>query len=116
MESYGVTTTPSAPDNLLAGAFPLVTDGGVIASGEGVLTRGTVLGVITASGKYAAYDDAAVDGSEEPAAILAVDVDATSADVLASVYLTGEFRADALTGYDAAIKAALRALSIFVKE
>lgn len=56
-----------------------------IVSGAGVLTAGTVLGKITASGKYKAYDDDNVDGSETAAAILAYTVDATSADVEAAV-------------------------------
>ncbi|MFP1646820.1 head decoration protein, partial [Pontitalea aquivivens] len=36
----------------------------------GTLEPGTVLGRITASGKYAAHDTAAVDGTETAAAIL----------------------------------------------
>lgn len=49
-----------------------------IASGE-VLVAGTVLGKVTASGEYVLHDAAAVDGSEDAAAILYADVDATSA-------------------------------------
>lgn len=53
----------------------------VVASGEGVLLPGTVLGIITASGKYAAYDEANADGSEVAAGVLFDGVDATAADV-----------------------------------
>lgn len=44
------------------------------------LKVGTVLGLITASGKYTLHDVAAVDGSQTAAAVLLVDTDATSAD------------------------------------
>lgn len=106
------------PDNLFGGDFPVATDIVTIASGQ-VQPRGAVLGEITASGKYVLSVAAAEDGSEELAAILAEDVDATAGDVKAPVYLTGQFNARALTlgaGHTAAsAKAALRPLSIFVK-
>ena len=41
-----------------------------LTDAEGVLQPGTVLGQITASGKYVAHDDNATDGSEIPAALL----------------------------------------------
>lgn len=49
------------------------------------LNAGAVVGVITASGKYAVYDDAAGDGTETAAGILAYDTDASAADVQAVV-------------------------------
>lgn len=55
-----------------------------IVSGEGVLEPGTVLGKVTASGKYAASPNAAVggkEGAEAASAILCYRVDATDADV-----------------------------------
>lgn len=53
-----------------------------IASGAGVLAAGTVLGKITASGKYVLHDPVtpASDGSQNAAAILYGRTDATSAD------------------------------------
>jgi hypothetical protein len=45
------------------------------------LKLGTVLGVITASGKYTQLAVAAVDGSQTAAGVLEQDTDATSADV-----------------------------------
>jgi hypothetical protein len=56
-----------------------------LVSGAGALKAGTVLGKITASGKYTSYDDDNLDGSETAAAILLYDTDATAADVSASV-------------------------------
>lgn len=55
----------------------------------GVLKVGTVLGRITASGKYVLHDNAAADGSQNAAAVLLADVDATSADVLAPALVRG---------------------------
>ena len=56
-----------------------------VASGQGELAAGAVLGKITASGKYALTTVAAVDGSETAVAVLLAAVDATSADVSAAV-------------------------------
>lgn len=52
----------------------------VIVSGAGVVEPNTVLGKITASGKYQASDANATDGSEDPVGVLFNGVDATSAD------------------------------------
>lgn len=50
-----------------------------VASGQN-LVIGTVLGKITASGKYAAYDNDAVDGTQTAAGILTAAVNASAAD------------------------------------
>jgi hypothetical protein len=106
-------------DNLIAGDFDIVTDEVTVVSGAGVLARGTVLGKITASGKYKIVNSANVDGSQTPVCVLAQAVDATAADVVTSVYLTGEYSSNALVfgGTDTATthKAALRLLNIFIK-
>jgi len=52
----------------------------IILSGAGKLVSGTVLGKITASGKYKPVTVAANDGSQNAAAILLDPVDATSSD------------------------------------
>lgn len=74
-------------DHLGAGAFIKFEQGGdlsreaiTIVSGSGALLAGTVLGKVTATGKYRPYDDNNTDGSEVAAAILVYDADATSAD------------------------------------
>lgn len=51
-----------------------------IVSGSGIVQPGTVLGRITASGKYKQYTVGASDGSQNAVAILGELVDATSAD------------------------------------
>ncbi len=55
----------------------------IVASGAGKLDAGTILGKVTASGKYVAFDPTLETGAEEPEgiAILFHPVDATSADV-----------------------------------
>jgi len=70
-----------------AGEFILWEQGGhlsrdniVIASGQGVVKAGTVLGKVTASGKYIISAPAAADGSQTPSALNIYQVDATSAD------------------------------------
>lgn len=108
-----------SPDNLLADApVDHWLEDVTIVSGAGALVRGTVLGKITASGKYQTSLEAAEDGSETPVVILAKDADATSGDVVAPVYVAGGFNVRALTigtGHTAdSIREGLRALNIYV--
>ncbi|WP_421792763.1 head decoration protein [Hyphobacterium sp.] len=81
----------------LAG-YPVLAESKTIASGAGALVAGTVLGKVTATGKFIASDEAAVDGSQTAAAILAVDVDATAADVdNVPIFVSGLFDGGKLT-------------------
>ena len=59
----------------------------VIASGAGVIAPGTVLGKVTASGKYLASAVGATDGSETPAAINIYGADASAADAEVSAII-----------------------------
>lgn len=99
----------------------------LIASGSGVVQTGTVVGKITASGKYAPVTVAATDGSEDAAGIVLETVDATSADAAAVIIARDaivvhqglKYGADVDTsGERAAITAALGALNppIIVRE
>lgn len=59
-----------------------------VASGEGVLAAGTVLGTVTASGQFVASPNAETvgkEGAETASAVLAYPVDATDADATAVV-------------------------------
>lgn len=98
----------------------------VVTVPDGGLDAGTVLGVVTASGKYVRHDAAATDGSENEAAVLyanlhnstgsAEDQDATVVSRAAQVYehaLTYEVGADA--AQITATNAALQALGIIVR-
>ena len=106
-------------DDILAGDFPVVTESVTIASGQN-LVRGTVLGKITSGGKYVKSLSASSDGSQTPDAILLEDCDASEADKVAPVAISGSLNPNALTYGDshtaASIKAGLRAKSIFLKD
>ncbi len=95
-----------------------------IASGAGVLAPGTVLGRITASGKFAAHAPGAADGTETAAALLWGAVDATLADAAAVVLIRGPaivnrheitIPGTPTEGQIAAAHAALAALGILVR-
>lgn len=99
----------------------------IVVSGAGKVLTGTVLGKITASGKYKPVTVAASDGSQNAAGILLNSVDATSADAPAVIIAREAivahqallYGADVDTsGERAAVHAALRALNppILVRE
>lgn len=75
--------------------------------------------VAEGSGKYKKSLAAALDGSQNPVAILAADTDATSADTNAPLYVTGEFNENEVsfgTGHTAdSVREALRDLNIHLK-
>ena len=106
------------PCNLLAGEYPRIERIITIASGS-ALTKGSVLGRVTASGKFILSESDATDGSETPDAILAEDVDASAEDKQAIVYFSGEFNENALTlgtGHTVeSIRAGFRSKSIFLR-
>ena len=85
-----------------------------------VLGRGTVMGRVTATGKYIESIKTAVDGSQCPIGILAQEADARGADVdNVGMYLAGVFNGRALI-FDAswsiaALKPALSPLNIFIR-
>ncbi len=54
---------------------------GTVASGQGTLTVGTALGIVTASGKLKLLNSANTDGSQTLAAILNQTINTTSGDV-----------------------------------
>ncbi|MGR5890707.1 head decoration protein [Raoultella planticola] len=116
--SPGMKSALFVPDQLIAGTLQLVTDTGIITGGA--YKRGTVLGVITASGKYTLSVKTATDGSENPVAILVDNVDASTVDQNGGLYLMGEFNQNHIiidaSWTLAAIKTALRPLAIFLKD
>lgn len=57
----------------------------IIAAGAGVVATGTVVGKITATGKYAPVTVAASDGSQTAAGIVMNTVDATAGDCSAVI-------------------------------
>jgi hypothetical protein len=105
-EDYGLTEETLAADGLVS-EHPAVLIPVTIAAGAGILAKGTVLGKITSSGEYVAYDDDNNDGSQTAVCILARSVVATSAAVLASATVHGSFKRSGLTGLDDAAEADL---------
>ena len=98
MTKAAFTSDAFVPDRLVAGNAHLLAGRTItIATGQGVLPRGAVLGKITASGKYALALAAANDGSQVPDLVLAESVDATAADAPGLGYERGDFTAGALT-------------------
>ncbi|MFY0545461.1 head decoration protein [Brevibacillus sp. H7] len=91
-----------------------------LKSGQGVLKRGTVLGIITASGLAVKVDSGQTDGSQTSNCILTDDVDTTSGNVVATAYSAGTFNRSALIfgGTDTAAihETRLRELGIFLKD
>lgn len=119
-ENLSVTSESVTYDDLFVtgSGFPVVVDYVTIASGNNY-KRGTVLGIVTASEKAVAVDSTKETGEGSAYAILASDTDATAADIVAPVYLTGEYNGNALifggTDTVATHKVALRKIGIFVK-
>ena len=116
----GIASETYVPDQLIAGPLQRVTANVTLTGGQGVLARGSLLGMTTATGKYVLSAAAATDGSQVPSAVLADTFDTTAGDVVgAGVYLTGEFNANVVTygaGTTAAgAFAALRSVNIFLK-
>jgi hypothetical protein len=55
-------------------------DLGVVASGSGAVASGTVMAIVTTSGKYVPAATGTTDGSQTAVGVLVFPVDATSAD------------------------------------
>lgn len=85
------STTPFAYTPLLSDGDDVVSRSGTVASGIGVLTRGTILKIDPATGNIT-VPVAAADCN----CILVNDIDATSTTVAATVYVSGKVKADAL--------------------
>lgn len=114
----GVAQDVFMPDQLVAGDLKIVTRHRNITGGA-IFKRGTVLGMITASGLYTIATAAANDGSQTPVEILADDTDCTGGTVAAGTYVMGEFNENAVvlgTGITlAAARAALETKNIYLK-
>jgi len=106
------------PDNLVIGD-DIITDSVTISIGQ-TITRGAVLGKVTATGEYVLSLSGATDGSQVASAIAVEDVNATVAAVTnVAVYIRGEFNENALTfgtGHSAATtKDDLRQVGVYIK-
>jgi hypothetical protein len=87
----------------------------VTQSGAAILS-GTLMGKITASGKYIPYLDGAVDGSQACAGILYSHLPAATGDIKAVLHVRlAEVATADLTGVDANGTADLKALNIILR-
>jgi len=115
----GYATDSYSPSRLITGEKQVVLGTVTIPSGAGVVSQFSVLGFKTADGKAVLSDDGAADGSEVPKAILAYEVDATSAEVTAQAYFEGCFNPGLLVfggTHDAAsVKTGLEGRNIYLK-
>lgn len=114
-----VGTAPA--DNLVNDQVVSVTEKSVkIKKSATTLKRGTVVGIITATGYAVPVDSTKTDGSQLADCILAQDVDSSAADVFAVAYAKGQFNRKALIfgGTDTAAnhEATLRDLGIYLKD
>jgi hypothetical protein len=112
------TESVYAPDSLIAHmADDLLNKPATIAAGQ-VLVRGSVLGKVTATGKYLLSVAAATDGSQVPDAVLVQDIDTTAGDLQGIVYTHGSFNFNAFTlgagQSQATIEDVLRGKGIFL--
>ncbi|UKS30052.1 head decoration protein [Paenibacillus sp. HWE-109] len=109
MPGQGATTSQYFKEVLASTDLQAKLPGGVLlASGQGVLAKGTVLGKVTATRKFKAYATGASDGSQTSVCILDNDADTTSSDIGASAWIAGIFDSTALTGLDSGAKTALK--------
>ena len=112
-------------DNLFAGnEVPVVVKAVTLKAASGVVKRGTVLGIITASALAVAVDSTLTDGAQTANCILTDNVDTgavgATVDVVATAYASGLFNRNALIfgGEDTTVdhEAKLRELGIFVRD
>ena len=108
-------------DNLMGGPeVEILTTGVLLASGQGIVKRGTVIGKITASEKGKITDKTNSDGSQLAKYVVAQETDTTNGDVMAVCYKTGLFNRDALffggTSTAADHEEELRDTGIFLKD
>lgn len=85
-------------DSLISGnQLSVMVKGVSLAASQGVLKRGTLLGIVTATGYATPCKAAATDGSQTPKYILAEDTDTgTGSAVTAEAYQSGVFNRSAL--------------------
>lgn len=114
-ETEGIYT----PDNLVVGGCPTFTQDETVELGQN-LVRGAVVGKVDATGEVKLSVAGAIDGSEVPYGIMAIDVDATIAATVAPVYISGAFNRRQLTigaGHTwESIRDGLRDRGIFLRE
>jgi len=116
--SDGVTREASflASEHMMVKRIGVTLDSAAVtADGDGnkIVAAGTVLGAITASGKYAPYDDTNVDGTEDAAGFLLETVNLRHGDLVVGMLMHGSVLRARVTGLDAAAEADMAGRVIF---
>lgn len=88
--SFSNQGSEPAQNALIVGHDDLQSRSIILVSGQN-LTRGALLGQITAGGKYTLSLSASSDGSQVPSVILAEDCDASGGDKVTVAYFGGTF-------------------------
>ena len=81
LESSSVTAPKIVSDVVKFDLQDYSRETATIASGNGIISIGEVLGLVTASGKHAKFDNAAVDGTQVAVAVSRAKVDSTAGDI-----------------------------------
>lgn len=84
-------------DQLLAGDHPLKSLGITIASGQGILRRGTLVASTDGGTTFVLASSTNFTDGTIPAGVLIEDIDATSAAVVTGAYFAGDFNSRAMT-------------------
>ena len=80
------------PDNLIVGVEKdVMTQDVLLLTTQGILARGSVIGIVTASAKGVITEDGAAHGSEVANLILAETIDTDGGDIVATAYKAGVF-------------------------
>lgn len=105
-------------DGLIAGDHILETDVETLENPSN-LSRGAVLGKVTATSRVKLVDGQASDGSQNPRFILTAAISTTGSPVSVGIYKSGDFNDSKIslggTTVAADVKVALRNLAIYLK-
>ena len=101
VQSLGISSfgTMSVPTSIFASTRERVQVPITLGAGQGVVKRGTCLGIKTEDGNYYKYNSAAADGTENFVGILGVEIDTTDGDAKAYMFIAGDFIKDNLFAY-----------------
>lgn len=108
--------TGSIDNTIFAGAHGNMQVANIVVVSGQNLTKGTLLGKITASGKYKKLDTTAVDGSQTLVGILGIDCNASGGDEKAYMYVHGEFNKAELNSTQAVTAGSFNSGAIVIKE
>lgn len=86
---------------------------GADANGDKILKAGTIVGKVTATGKYGAYDNSASDGRQTATGAIIESVNLRDGDVITGMLIHGSLYEARVSGLDAAGRTDLAGKIIF---